>query len=88
MEEWDAWAADADADVTVDADVHANAKNLASPPDDAQVAESRTLGLWEVEQRLFADNASARAVLDALGLEVLDEKEARSVLKLRVELAG
>lgn len=46
------------------------------------------LGLWEVEKRLFADNQAARDVLDDLGLELLSETEARSLLRRRVELAG
>ncbi|KAF2129786.1 hypothetical protein P153DRAFT_366295 [Dothidotthia symphoricarpi CBS 119687] len=46
------------------------------------------LGLWEVEKRLFADNHSARLVLDDLGFEVLTETEARALLRRRVELAG
>lgn len=46
------------------------------------------LGLWEVERRLFADNQSAREVLDELGLETLSEAEARTALGRRVELAG
>jgi hypothetical protein len=56
-------------------------------PTDGAEAE-RELGLWEVEKRLFADNQSARDVLEELGLEILDEKEARRLLRLRVELAG
>lgn len=47
-----------------------------------------SLGLWEVEKRLFADNQSARDVLDELGLETLAENEARALLGRRVELAG
>jgi hypothetical protein len=46
------------------------------------------LGLWEVEKRLFADNRSAREVLDDLGMDLLSESEARAVLGRRVELAG
>ncbi|KAI8939785.1 hypothetical protein NX059_003524 [Plenodomus lindquistii] len=46
------------------------------------------LGLWEVERRLFADNQSARDVLEDLGLELLSETEARALLRRRVELAG
>jgi len=46
------------------------------------------LGLWEVEKRLFADNQSAREVLDELDFDMLSETEARAVLGRRVELAG
>ncbi|KAF2827298.1 hypothetical protein CC86DRAFT_393464 [Ophiobolus disseminans] len=46
------------------------------------------LGLWEVERRLFADNETARGVLDELGLELLSETEARALLRRRVELSG
>lgn len=97
MDEWDAWAADdpqtsgtvpqkatlkrgaatISDDFDVDGDVHAGPNT-----------NTQTSGLWEVERRLFADNQSARLVLEELGLELLDEKEARRVLRLRVELAG
>ena len=90
VEEWDAWAAEDDAD-DARGDGEGEVPRKANPPrdgaeDDADRGEQ--LGLWEVERRLFADNQSAREVLDQLGLEVLDEKEARRLLRLRVELAG
>ncbi|KZM23392.1 uncharacterized protein EKO05_0009770 [Ascochyta rabiei] len=97
MEAWGAWAAeDADADADADADSYAGDKPSGPAPPKAmstrdadQHADSAdALGLWEVENRLFADNQSARDVLEQLGLEVLDEKEARRLLRLRVELAG
>ncbi|KAF2814249.1 RINT-1 family protein-like protein [Mytilinidion resinicola] len=47
-----------------------------------------TLGLWEVEKRLFADNQSARVVLEELGIEALQVPEARAVIRRRVEIAG
>lgn len=56
--------------------------------DDDGERESGTLGLWEVEKRVFADNEQARAVLEELGLESLTEGEARSVLERRVELGS
>ncbi|KAF2758217.1 RINT-1 family protein [Pseudovirgaria hyperparasitica] len=46
------------------------------------------LGLWQVEKRLFADNEQARGVLEELGLEVVGEAEARSVLGRRIELGS
>ena len=89
MEEWDAWAAD-DADAGEEPSgkgaVPQKATSKRDVGDDAE--ETEALGLWEVERRLFADNQSARDVLEELGLEVLDEKEARRLLRLRVELAG
>lgn len=48
----------------------------------------RRLGLWEVERRLFANNESAREVLEELGVERLSEAEARHVLERRVELGS
>jgi hypothetical protein len=51
-------------------------------------SDSGDHGLWEVERRLFADNASARDVLDELGMELLSETEARALLRRRVELAA
>lgn len=53
---------------------------------DGQIA--RKLGLWEVEKRVFADNESAREVLEELGLDVLSEHDAREVLKRRVEISS
>jgi len=44
------------------------------------------LGLWDVERRLFADNESARMVLEDLSVDSLTEAEARKVLRCRVEL--
>ncbi|KAI9829595.1 MAG: hypothetical protein M1819_006100 [Sarea resinae] len=61
-------------------------------PDDKETPEgsnqSPSLGLWEVESRLFQDNESARAVLQYLGLESLSEADARHVLGRRVELTS
>jgi hypothetical protein len=90
MEEWDAWAAeDAGADAGGESSGAGPQKETTSNRDADDGAEAgRELGLWEVEKRLFADNQSARDVLEELGLEVLDEKEARRLLRLRVELAG
>lgn len=87
MEEWDAWAAD-DADAGDESSKQVSQK-ATSTRDAAEAGEGvEDLGLWEVERRLFADNQSARDVLEELGLDVLDEKEARRLLRLRVELAG
>lgn len=47
-----------------------------------------SLTLWDVEQRIFRSNESARAVLEQLGLEFLTEAEARSVLERRIELGS
>lgn len=46
------------------------------------------LGLQEVATRLFRSNESGREVLDLLGLEVLSEADARSVLERRIDLGG
>lgn len=57
----------------------------------ADIVDGQTgikLGLWQVEKRLFADNESARIVLEELGMDKLSESEARSVLEKRVELSG
>ena len=50
--------------------------------------EVGSLGLWEVEKRVFRSNESARDVLDELGLEVLEGSDARSVLERRIELGS
>lgn len=72
--DWDAWEGEAENEVEQD--------------EEAAGGNDRDLGLWEVERRLFADNQSARDVLEELGLELLSEAEARTVLGKRVELAG
>ncbi|KAK7546714.1 TIP-1 family-domain-containing protein [Phyllosticta citricarpa] len=51
-------------------------------------SDNAKLGLWEVEQRVFADNEKARAVLEQLGFDSLSETEARHVLERRVELGS
>jgi hypothetical protein len=91
VEEWDAWAAEDGGDGDVGGNGGAEVPQKANLPRDEADSDAESgeeLGLWEVERRLFADNQSAREVLDQLGLEVLDEKEARRLLRLRVELAG
>jgi hypothetical protein len=77
-EEWDdgTWGGDEDG------------AEKAKRNDSTSGEESKELGLWEVEKRLFADNSSARDVLEELGLELLSETEARALVRRRVELAG
>lgn len=48
----------------------------------------RIWGLFEVERRVFIDNEAARDVLEEMGLEVLSEQDARTVLERRVELSS
>ncbi|KAH7378672.1 TIP-1 family-domain-containing protein [Pyrenochaeta sp. MPI-SDFR-AT-0127] len=79
-EDWEAWGGGGDADDGVHV--------LPKENNGDTTAREVDLGLWEVEKRLFADNASARDVLDELSLEVLSETEARALLRRRVELAG
>lgn len=45
-------------------------------------------GLWEVEKRVFRNNEGAREVLEELGLEMLSEGDARSVLERIIELGN
>lgn len=47
-----------------------------------------SLSLRDVEKRIFHSNESARAVLEQLGLDILTEAEARSVLERRLELGS
>ena len=96
MEEWDAWAGeDANIETTANSNSNTNSNtntttdvNADAGADPQKATSPSPLGLWDVEKRLFADNQSARDVLDQLGFDVLDEKEARRLLRLRVELAG
>jgi hypothetical protein len=87
-------AKSSDADVDEDDDWNAwGADEEAAPPQkekrgDTTSVQAADLGLWEVEKRLFADNQSAREVLDELGIDLLSETDARAVLRRRVELAG
>ena len=46
------------------------------------------LGFHEAEAEIFANNERARAALDRLGLLVLTESEARSILERRVDVAS
>ncbi|KAI4111393.1 MAG: hypothetical protein LQ339_000592 [Xanthoria mediterranea] len=54
----------------------------------AAATGAAVLKLRDVEKRLFKDNESGREVLEALGLEVLSESEARGVLQTRIDLNG
>jgi hypothetical protein len=74
-DDWDAWGGDDEA---------APQKEKRGDTTSSHIE----LGLWEVEKRLFADNHSAREVLDELGIDMLSEQDARAVLGRRVELAG
>ncbi|KAK7193189.1 RINT-1 family protein [Paraphaeosphaeria sporulosa] len=80
-DDWEAWGAGAD-------DEGETGGGTGSDAGGGAVLGDADLGLWEVERRLFADNTSARGVLEALGLEMLSESEGRAVLGRRVELAG
>ncbi|KAH9880167.1 hypothetical protein J1614_002193 [Plenodomus biglobosus] len=95
-DDWAAWAADEDndahgslppkaTDAVAEAQAQSQAQALGPAGEDGAAGD---LGLWEVERRLFADNQSARGVLEDLGLELLTETEARALLRRRVELAG
>ncbi|KAL8980213.1 MAG: hypothetical protein Q9205_004644 [Flavoplaca limonia] len=46
------------------------------------------LKLRDVEKRLFKDNESGREVLEEMGLEVLSESDARTVVQKRIDYAG
>ncbi|KAH8692676.1 RINT-1 family protein [Talaromyces proteolyticus] len=61
-------------------------QNVTSKSEEEQTDKNEELGLWEVERRLFANNESARQVLNELDIETLTEAEARSVLEKRVEI--
>jgi hypothetical protein len=76
-EDWEAWDAGDDPATTPQ-----------NEQDKRTTSDGASLGLWEVEKRLFADNQAATDVLDELGLEILTYLEARKLLRHRVELAG
>jgi hypothetical protein len=87
--DWDdAWGGGGGGGGGADGDEVHEAPQKANKDDTAPSGDNRDLGLWEVERRLFADNQSARDVLEELGLELLSETEARALLRRRVELAG
>lgn len=58
----------------------------ATPPEMSD--ESKVWGLWEVEKLLFKSNESARGILATLHLDSLNEADARTILKRRVELGS
>lgn len=45
-------------------------------------------GLWDVERRMFASNEGAREVMEELEMGLLNESEAREVLKRRLDIAS
>lgn len=53
-----------------------------------EAEQETTMGVWEVEKRMFRSNESAREVLEELGMEALMESEARGVLERRIELGN
>jgi RAD50-interacting protein 1 len=55
---------------------------------DDEPAEPKKMGLFEVERLVFMDNESARHALQQLGLELLNESEARAVLEKRIEVGS
>lgn len=61
--------------------------HLEGEVDDDQ-EKTKTWGLFEVERRVFIDNEAARDVLEEMGLEVLTESDARTILEKRVELSS
>ena len=50
--------------------------------------ENKIWSLWEVEKLVFKSNESTREVLEALQLDSLNEVDARTILKRRVELGS
>ncbi|KAL9096433.1 MAG: hypothetical protein Q9165_001430 [Trypethelium subeluteriae] len=79
---------DESSDAEDEDDAWENAEALQDGNGEQQTGKSGSIGLWEAERRVFADDESAREVLEELGLEVLSEGEARSVLKKRIELSS
>ena len=53
---------------------------------ESKMEDGSSLGLWDVEAKMFRSNESGREVLEELGLELLTETEARNVLERRLEL--
>jgi RAD50-interacting protein 1 len=45
-------------------------------------------GLWDVEERVFISNESAREVLAEMGFENLSEADARGIIRRRVEIGA
>jgi RAD50-interacting protein 1 len=58
----------------------------ATPPEVSD--ENKIWGLWEVEKLLFKSNESARVILASLHLDSLNEGDARTILKRRIELGS
>ena len=58
------------------------------PVQSTEEANEGSVNLFEVENKVFESNESAREVLQNLGLEVITESDARHVLERRVELGS
>ena len=68
-----------------------SAESVSESPVDGRKSEdgfTTSLGLWDVERRVFKDNESARDVLSELGIDILTESEARMVLERRIEIGS
>ena len=60
------------------------AKPVATPP----MSNVESWSLWEAEKEIFRSNEAARQALSDMGFDLINELEARSLLKRRVELNG
>lgn len=58
----------------------------AIPTETIEAMDEEDWGLWQAEKAIFADNASARAALQSLGLSNLTEGDARNIIKRRIEI--
>lgn len=56
--------------------------------EDEGESDDKVWSLWEVERRVFESNESAREVLGRMGLSLVNESEARTVLERRVEVGS
>ena len=75
-------------DAVAEEDAWDDIEDTADRDAERPVQRDGPMGLWEAESRVFADDESTREALRELGLEMLLEEEARSVLKKRVELSS
>lgn len=55
---------------------------------DEEVQDGKQMSLFQAERLVFMDNEGARHALEQLGLETLNESDARAILGKRVEIAS
>lgn len=72
----------------VPSDEDASAWDDEPDPHSEKENNGHKMSLFQVERLVFMDNESARHALEQLGLELLSEQDARSILRQRIEISS